>query len=322
MYPYNHRRGQRIQTNTDGVAVDRGFLAHFQVAAASATVADTDGVHAAVACTTPAVAASAVVKAASSEDDKLTIAAPAALGAAPNALSVSLVTAEDDTLAVTGDDETGVITIALANATASKNAAAAVQAAIRALEDVAGIDVSEFTCTAAGNWDTAAVATGEEEAIAFDGGQTAAPDVITTGITQPSVPRNITATVGGTATDIAAVQVTIEGTNYANEPISEKLDAFTANTAGTVTGDKAFKTVTKITIPAHDGTGATTAIGFGEKLGLPFELAHNTVLAVYKDNVLEAEAPTVTTSATNIEDNTIDLNSALNSKVVDVYLIV
>jgi len=322
MYPYNHKKGQTIQTNADGVVCDRGFIAHFQVSATDATAADTAGIHAAVACTTPAKSASAVVKAASSEDDTLTITAPAALGAAANALSVLLTTAEDDTLAVTADDETATITIALANTTASKNAAAAVQAAIRLLETVGGVDVSGFTCTAGGDWNTKAVATGETEAVPFEGGQTAAPTVITTGITQPSVPRNITATAGGTAGDIAAVQVVIEGTNYADEPITETLDAFTANTAGTVTGDLAFKTVTKITIPAHDGTGATTAIGYGEKLGLPYKLSHNTVLAAYRDNVLESTAPTVTTSATALESNTIALGSGLNSKVVDVYLIV
>ena len=182
--------------------------------------------------------------------------------------------------------------------------------------------MGEFTCAAGGDWNTAAVATGEDGAVEFKNGQTAAPDVITEGITQPSVPRNITATAGGTAGDIAAIQVTVEGTNYADEPISETLGAFTEDTAGTVAGNKAFKTVTKVTIPAHDGTGATTAIGFGEKLGLPFKLAHNTVLAAYKDNVLESTAPGVTTSATHVENNTVDLNNALNSKAVDVYLIV
>ena len=151
---------------------------------------------------------------------------------------------------------------------------------------------------------------------------TASQQVVTTGITNPAVPRAITATAGGTATDIKAIQVVIEGTNYADEVITETLPAFTVDTAGTVTGTKAFKTVTKITIPAHDGTGATTAIGFSEVLGLPYKLAHNTVLAAYKDNVKEATAPTVTTSATALESNTIDLNSALNGKVVDVYLMV
>lgn len=146
--------------------------------------------------------------------------------------------------------------------------------------------------------------------------------VVTTAITNPSVPRNITATAGGTAADIKAIQVVIEGTNYADETITETLPAFTVNTAGTVVGNKAFKTVTKITIPAHDDTGATTAIGFGEKLGLPYKLSHNTVLATYLDNTKEGTEPTVTVSSTALESNTVDLNSALNSKVVDVYLLV
>ena len=165
---------------------------------------------------------------------------------------------------------------------------------------------------------TAAVTDGIHSAIVDTGAQ----QIITTGITNPSVPRNITATAGGTAGDIKAIQVIIEGTNYADEVITETLPAFTVDTAGTVTGNKAFKTVTNITIPAHDGTGATTAIGFGEKLGLPYKLVHNTVLAAYLNNVKEATAPTVTTSATALESNTIDLDSALDSKVVNAYLMV
>jgi peptidoglycan hydrolase-like protein with peptidoglycan-binding domain len=165
---------------------------------------------------------------------------------------------------------------------------------------------------------TAASTTGVHAAVT----STASPSVVTTGITNPSIPRCLTATAGGTATDIKAIQVVVEGTNYADEVITETLPAFTVDTAGTVQGSKAFKTVTKITIPAHDGTGATTAIGFNEKLGLPYKLAHNTVLAAYLDNAKEGTAPTVTVSATVLESNTIDLNTALSSKVVDAYLMV
>jgi hypothetical protein len=201
MYPYNHKYGQTIQTDAEGVSTDRGFLAHFKVNATDATAADTDGIHLAVA-------------------------------------------------------DTGV----------------------------------------------------QQE--------------ITDGIIQPSVPRNITATAGGTATDIGAIQVTIEGTNFAGEVITETLPAFTLDTAGTVSGNKAFKTVTKITIPAHSGLGATTAIGFAEKLGLPYLLTHNTVLFAHKNDVKEATAPTVSVSPTSLEDNTFDLNSSLNGTKVDLYLIV
>ncbi|MBP2638436.1 MAG: hypothetical protein H6Q72_4343 [Firmicutes bacterium] len=151
---------------------------------------------------------------------------------------------------------------------------------------------------------------------------TAEQQVVTTAITNPAVPRNITATAGGTAGDIKAIQVIVAGTNYADEAITETLPAFTVDTAGTVTGSKAFKTVTSITIPAHDGTGATTAIGFGAKLGLPYKLAHNTVLAAYLDNAKEATAPTVTVSSTAIESNTMTLNTALSGKIVDAYLMI
>jgi hypothetical protein len=201
LFPTKPSAGQVLQTDAPGVTIDRGFLAHFQVAAAKATVASTTGIHAAV----------------------------------------------------------------------------------------------------------------------TDNG---AQQVVTTGITQPSMARNITATAGGTVGDIKAIQVIITGTNEAGEAITETLPAFTVDTAGSVTGSKAFKTVTSITIPAHDGTGATTAIGFGEKLGLPHKLSHNSVLFAFLNDTKEGTAPTVAVSATVLESNTIDLNSALNSQVVDAYYII
>lgn len=152
-----------------------------------------------------------------------------------------------------------------------------------------------------------------------DNGQTR---VITTNITSPAYPRVITATAGGTATDIKAIQVTIEGTDMDGNVITSTLPAFTVDTAGTVTGSKAFRTVTKITIPAHDGTGATTSIGFGNALGIPYRLPHDTVISAYRNNVREGTLPTVTTSATALENNLFTLNSALNGTKVDVYLVV
>lgn len=164
---------------------------------------------------------------------------------------------------------------------------------------------------------TATSATGIHAAVT----STASPSVVITEITNPSTPRNITATAGGTVTDIKAIAVIIEGTNFNDEVITETLPVFTVDTAGSVAGSKAFKTVTKVTIPAHDGVLATTSIGFGEILGLPAKLDHNTVLKTYLGNVVETTAPTVTVSSTVLENNTIDLNSALNGSVVDVYLI-
>lgn len=196
LYPFNPKVGHKLQTDVDGVSVDRAFIAHFQVAAADAVGSSNTAVHAA---------------------------------------------------------------IPLTNATQQ----------------------------------------------------------ITTGITNPAVPRSII--VKGNQAGVAG-NVVIHGTNYADAVITETI---ALNGATAVEGNKAFKAVTQIDLPVEVNAGTdTVSIGRGEKLGLPYKLAHNTVFATYKDNTLEGTAPTVTVSATDIESNTIDLNSALNSKVVDVYLIV
>lgn len=196
MYPYNHKMGQKIQTDAEGISVDRGYLAHFQVSAANAVASSNIAVHAAVALTAEA-------------------------------------------------------------------------------------------------------------------------QEVTAGITNPAVPRNII--VKGNASGIAGV-VVITGTNYVSEEMTETI---ALNGATAVEGTKAFKIVSQINLPVetHIGTD-TVSVGWGDKLGLPYKLAHNSVLSAYLDNTLETTAPTVTVSVTAIESNTMDLTSVLNGKVVDAYLIV
>ena len=145
---------------------------------------------------------------------------------------------------------------------------------------------------------------------------------ISTGLTSPVIPRNITATAGGTAADVKAIQVVITGTDWNDAVISETLPAFTVNTTGIVVGNKAFKTVTSVTIPAHDGTGATTAIGFGSKLGLPALLPFDTVLFAAYADTREATAPTIAADATNISGNSAQLNTALAGGLVDVFFVI
>jgi hypothetical protein len=156
---------------------------------------------------------------------------------------------------------------------------------------------------------------------------TGSQQVVTTAITNPPVPRNVTATAGGTAADIKAIQVVVAGTNIYDEAITETLPAFTVDTAGSVTGSKAFKTVTSITIPAHDGTGATTSIGLAghgatvARLGLPVKLDRDTIVNAYLNGVREATRPTVLFSSTAVESNTVQLNSALagTAVIIDYY---
>jgi len=164
----------------------------------------------------------------------------------------------------------------------------------------------------------AASTTGVHAAVTDNGEQ----QEITTEITNPAVPRNITATAGGTGTDIKAIQVIVEGTNFLDAVISETLPVFTVDTPGTVEGSKAFKTVTKATIPAHDGTGATTAIGWGDKLGLPYKRGIMSCIDAFLDKAKEGTAPTLAVDATNIESNTINLDSALDGTKVDAFLVI
>lgn len=144
---------------------------------------------------------------------------------------------------------------------------------------------------------------------------TGVQQVITTGLTAPDVCRNVSATAGGTAADIKAITVTVAGTNIWGQAISEVLPAFTVNTAGTVVGNKAFATVTSVTIPAHDGLGATTAVGTGAKLGLPVALPRKSFVNAWADNAAETISASVVDSD-EVEKNTVTMTTALDGAVV------
>jgi hypothetical protein len=144
------------------------------------------------------------------------------------------------------------------------------------------------------------------------------PVTVTTGITSPPTARNVTATAGGIPGDIKAIAVTVTGTDVDDGALVEVLPVFTVDTPGTVVGSKAFKTVTSIAIPAHDGTGATTAIGTGAKLGLDRTFTRDTVLAAFLAGVREATRPTVAFDAANVSGNTVTLATALAGTAVRV----
>lgn len=142
---------------------------------------------------------------------------------------------------------------------------------------------------------------------------------VTTSITNPSCPRNLTVTAGGTSGDVKGSTVTITGTDIDGNSITEDF-TLTVNTAETLTGSKAFKTVTSIALPAQDGTGMTLAVGVGSKLGLPYLCSRNCVLDAVLAGVREATFPTVAYSSSALSGNTVTLNSSLNGTAVDVLL--
>jgi len=168
------------------------------------------------------------------------------------------------------------------------------------------------------------------QAVAFDAdgvhaafvATTTTAQTITTDISNPVYPRNITATTAGTADDISAVSAIITGTDMADEVITETLPVFTVNSGSKVEGDKAFKTITSIYVPAMDGVGATIAVGWGDIFGLPFQKAAHHHIDTFFENVKESTAPTFTASATVLSSNTFDLDSTPDGSVIDCYLLV
>jgi hypothetical protein len=134
------------------------------------------------------------------------------------------------------------------------------------------------------------------------------------GVTQPDVPRVLS--IKGNQAGIVG-DVVIIGQDAAGNAIT---DTIAANGSNVVAGAKAFKSVSSFAFPAKTGEGDEIAVGTTDKLGLVHKLKHNTVLLGCFDN--SVETVTVSVSATDLSKNLIDMNSALASKVVDVYYIV
>jgi len=142
---------------------------------------------------------------------------------------------------------------------------------------------------------------------------TAGTQSITDGLTAPDVARNLTVTLGGTAADVPADgDIVVTGTNSEGATITETFST-TENTAETLTGNKAFRTVASVALPAFDGTGATVTVGTGDKIGLSHRTTSATVFNVLTNisgvKALEAAAANAN-STTAIESNTVTPTTA------------
>lgn len=160
------------------------------------------------------------------------------------------------------------------------------------------------------------IAAGTADILSANAGNTGAGAVtVSTFVAQPDVARNLVITPGGTTNDVAACSVTVLGTNYNSQAISESFD-FTANQSSATTGSKAFLTVTSVVFPAgceDSPYGATWSIGYGEKLGVKkcMEYAGNILFSTLNGSK-EGTAPTMTVDADELEKNTADFNGTMN----------
>lgn len=144
---------------------------------------------------------------------------------------------------------------------------------------------------------------------------TDAAQTVSTSITNPDVPRNLV--VKGNASGMAG-NVVFTGKNAEGVTITETI---ALNGSSAVAGNKAFAEVTSYTLPAKtNGSGDTVSVGVGSKLAIGYRLSRNTIQAAYLNGTLEGTAPTVATSSSAVESNTVALNSALdgNPVIIDV----
>lgn len=162
-----------------------------------------------------------------------------------------------------------------------------------------------------------ATAAGAANVLAATALTTAAQDIIT-GITQPPTPRVLSAT--GSAA-LMTGNVVIDGTDAAGVAIT---DTIAISGTSTVSGDVAFATVTKITLPAYTTADTETiSVGLAGAFGLPYKLPYDTILKIYNGGTATTVAAGSSFSATVLASNYIVPTSALDpTKQVDVYLII
>ena len=132
---------------------------------------------------------------------------------------------------------------------------------------------------------------------------------------------NVTCTVTQDTEDDTEGTLDIVGTDIDDQVLTETL---TPLIGSTIQGTRAFKTVTSVTGVGWvtGGNDDTITVGFGELIGLPDYMTHDTVLFALLNNVREGTHPTVTSSETVLALNTVDLNSALAGTVVVIYYLV
>lgn len=309
MYPYNHKKGQRIQTNADGFAVDRAFIAHINIPEAAA--ADDDGIAALY------LGAEAQVVTEGFTNPGY----PRALSAVANVSGVT------GTVKVTGLNFAGETideSFTLNGQTAQNGS--------KAFKEIIKIELPGYVLAPAEQTETITI----EGAPSADGKITIAVTAAALGDDSPaSVEVDLVATTHDDVTKTAAAIVAVLNDD---DLIGEHFTA--SNEAGVITLEAkepaANDSNLAIAITAGDtgvtsgaSTNGTTGVpynivqvGWNDKLGLPYRLSHNTVLTAYLDNTLESNAPAVTVDADDIEDNTIDLHSSLNGDDVDIYLLV
>ena len=310
---YNHKFGQNIMTDIEGVDIDRAFLAHYHIAAADAPAGSSDGVHAAM-----------------------------NLGAAVQAITTGItnpavprniridgnVSGINGKVKITGTDFAGtVITEEIqADGTTAKDG-------VLAFKTVTKIDLPVQNHTPAAQTETIEVTHGCSTAGDL-------PVVVTAGtLLGEDSPVTVTVPVTtdmDTVTEVAAAVVA--GLN-ADETISAVFTA--SNAEGVITlaaktplaNDNTLSIAftvgsTGVTVGSStNGTGGVPydqiSVGWGDKFGIPYKLyADELVILKLFNKAVEGTEGTITADATDLAKNVYDPHDTTLGVDIDLYIIV
>jgi hypothetical protein len=183
------------------------------------------------------------------------------------------------------------------------------------------------------NADTITYTTADDNTTPLDGSIAAPANVLMSDgvahlVWALDVPRNIASTTTH-ASAVVAMTILVTGFDQYKQPLSELLTVTAGTTSKAVAGKKAFKYIESIAIAsAGNATTNTLNAGFGDVLGLPYQLIEKSdLLSTWFNQVEEATLPTVVVADTNTETTTtgdkrgtIDLNSALDGSTVRVWM--
>ena len=302
-YPYNPSLGQIIQTDVPGFHVDRAFLAH-------ARWAD------------PAAASAAAVGLVHLKDAAQTITAGLVNPDYPRALAVvGSVAGMTGNVTITGTNlagETITETLALDGTTP--------KAGTKAFKTVTKVDLPKQTNAGTKQVETATIAgtitQGGTVTVTVKSAHYAGDKVMHVAVDLSDDVAAVASKIRSYIAPLVADHFTVSGAGadvVLTTKVADANDAALniAYTNGTCAGLTPAPLSTDTTAGAADDR---VSVGTTDVLGLPYKLAHNTVQAVYLDNVKAAGMAMI--SATALELNTIDLTSALNGKAVDAYLLV
>ena len=136
--------------------------------------------------------------------------------------------------------------------------------------------------------------------------------IASTDLTDPVHPRNVVVVItddSGASTNLAG-SVVINGTDSAGNTVSETLTMATTMTE-TLTGSVAFRTLTSVVYTFQNGQAADTLdMGYGDKLGLPYDTQKQGGLVIDRLIVGGTLASTVTPTTGSFVTNVADTTSA------------